>query len=214
MTSITRNNYDLRAEKSVALWDVPNAAVVSFIYQLPVGRGQKYGANFNKFVNGVFGGWQLSTINTFKNGSPIAIEANLNPASLFGGSQHADIVGDPNRPGPVAANPGCVAPSRIHTIQAWFNTCAFVPAPAGSFGNAPRYFSNLRAPGYAFTDLAIEKWFNVTEKVRTEFRTEMFNAMNHPILGEPFPGLGGSNFGHIGYADISRQIQLALKIYW
>jgi len=214
MTSVTRNNYDLRAEKSVDLFDVPNGAVVSFMYELPVGKGKRFGADFNKFTNAVLGGWQLSTINTFKQGSPIAIQANVNGASLFGGSQHANIVGNPSKPGTVTGNATCMAPAKIRTVEAWFNPCAFVAAPAGEFGNAPRYFSNLRAPGYTFTDLAIEKWFNITERVRTQFRTEMYNALNHPILGEPYPTLGSGNFGTIGYADISRQIQVALKIYW
>jgi hypothetical protein len=214
MTSVTRNNNNLRAEKSVDLFDTPNGAVISFMYELPVGKGKRYGASFNRFTNAMVGGWQLSTINTFKQGSPIAIQANVNGASLFGGSQHANVVGNPNRPGTVTANSNCPAPSQLHKVNAWFNTCAFVAAPAGDFGDAPRYFSNLRAPGYAFTDLAIEKWFNITERIRTQFRLEMYNALNHPILGEPYPTLGSGNFGTIGYADISRQIQVALKIYW
>jgi hypothetical protein len=184
------------------------------MYELPVGKGKKFGSSFNGFTDALLGGWQLSTINTFKQGSPIAIQSTVNNASLFGGTQHANVVGDPNRPGAVTGNPTCVAPSKIRTVEAWFNTCAFVAAPAGMFGDAPRYLSNLRVPGYGFTDLAIEKWFKITDRVRTQFRTEMYNALNHPILGEPYPNLGGGNFGTIGYADVSRQIQLALKIYW
>jgi hypothetical protein len=214
MESITRNNYDLKAEKSLDLWDIPNAAVVSFIYNLPVGTGMKFGSGFNRFENAALGGWEVSAINTFKQGSPLAIQADLNPASLFGGSQHSDVVGNPNLPGNFAANPGCAGPARVHTVQAWFNPCAFVAAPAGAFGDAPRYMGNLRAPGYAFTDMAIEKWFGIREFARAQFRAEMFNAFNHPILGEPYPSLGSGTFGTIGYADVSRQIQLALKIYW
>ena len=214
MTSIVRNNYDLKQEKSVDLWDIPNAAVVSFIWELPFGKGKMFGSDFNKFENTVLGGWQFSSINTFKQGSPLAIQANLNSASLYGGSQHPNVVGNPNVAGNIAGNPGCVGPSKVHTVQNWFNECAFTAAPAGSFGNAPRYMSNLRAPGYDFTDMAIEKWFGIREFARAQFRTEMFNAFNHPILGEPYPSLGSSTFGFIGYADVSRQIQVALKIYW
>ena len=214
MTSITRNNYDLRAEKSVDLWDIPNAAVVSFIYELPVGRGKKFGSSFNKVEDAILGGWQASAINTFKQGSPLAIQANLDSASLYGGAQHPNVVGNPNVAGNVAGNPGCTGPSKVRTVKNWFNPCAFTAAPAGSFGNAPRYMSNLRAPGYAFSDLAIEKWFGIREFARAQFRTEMFNAFNHPILGEPYPSLGSGTFGSIGYADVSRQIQVALKIYW
>ena len=213
-TSVTRNSYDLAAEKSEDEWDIPNAAVVSFIYQLPVGRGQKFGSNFSKVVNGLLGGWQVSAINTFKQGTPTAPQGNVYGASLFGGSQHVNVVGNPNVAGSFADNPGCVGPAQVHTVQHWFNPCAFAAADPGTFGDAARYLSNVRTPGYAFTDLAIEKWFNYKERIRAQFRTEMFNALNHPILGEPFATLGAGNFGTLAYADISRQIQLALKIYW
>ncbi len=214
MASITRDSNNLRAEKSVDLYDVPNAAVVSLIYRLPFGRGEKWGSKINRVTNAFLGGWQGSSISTFKQGSPLAMQVSANVASLFGGSEHANIVGNPNTPGPVAANPGCQAPSKLHTVQAWFNPCAFETPPAGSYGDSPRYLSNLRAPGYDFTDLAIEKWFQPIERIRLQFRAEMYNAFNHPILGEPYPTIGGGNFGTIGYADVSRQIQAALKIYW
>jgi hypothetical protein len=212
-TSITRNNYNLRAEYSEDEWSIPNAAVLSFIYQLPVGRGRKFGSGFNKPVDAVLGGWQFSAINTFKQGTPVGPQGNVNPASLFGGSQHVDVVGNPNIPGTVAANPGCAAPSKVRTVQAWFNPCAFVAAPAGSFGDAPRYLSYLRTPGYAFSDLAAEKWFYF-EHFRAQLRGEFYNALNHPIFGSPFATIGASSIGTISYADNPRQIQLALKIYW
>jgi len=212
-TSITRNNYDLGAEKSVDEWDIPNAAVFSFIYNLPFGRGQKFGSGFNGFENAVFGGWEWSTINTFKQGSPIAPQANNDPASLYGGNQHANIVGDPNKPGDMGGSTGC--PTTLHTAAAWYNPCAFALAAPGTFGNAPRYLSNLREPGYAFTDMAIEKWFDLRgEALRMQFRAEMFNAFNHPSLGGPFSNVGSSLAGVITYADISRQVQFALKFYW
>ncbi len=215
-TSITRNSYDLGAEKSVDEWDIPNSAVVSFIYNLPFGKGQKFGSGFNGLENAVLGGWEFSAINTFKEGSPIAPQANgINSGTLFGGNQHANIVGNPNQPGNLAGNPGCVGPTTLHTPAAWYNPCAFVvPTTPGDFGDAPRYLSNLRAPGYAFSDLAFEKWFNITEAVRMQFRSEMFNAFNHPSLGGPFSNVGSSLAGVITYADISRQIQFAVKFYW
>ena len=216
-TSITRNSYDLRAEKSEDEWDIPNAAVVSFIYNLPFGKGQKFGSGMNGAENAVLGGWEFSAINTFKEGSPIAPQANgINSGTLFGGSQHANIVGNPNQPGNLPGNPGCVGPTKLHTPAAWYNPCAFVvPSTPGDFGDAPRYLSNLRAPGYDFSDLAIEKWFNLKgEALRMQFRGEMFNAFNHPSLGGPFSNVGSGLAGVITYADISRQIQFALKFYW
>ena len=109
-----------------------------------------------------------------------------------------------------------MGPTKLHTPAAWYNPCAFVvPTTPGDFGDAPRYLSNLRAPGYDFSDLAFEKWFNLKgEALRMQFRGEMFNAFNHPSLGGPFSNVGSGLAGVITYADISRQIQFAVKFYW
>lgn len=212
--STTRNNYDLSAEKSVDEWDIPHGAVFSLVYNLPVGRGEKFGSNMNRATDAVIGGWEVSEITTMKSGVPISPQANINPASLYGGNQHAVQVGDPKTPGSFSGNPGCTGPSRVGTVAAWYNPCAFVAAPAGTFGSLPRYLDNLRTPGYDFSDISIEKWFNFKDAVKAQFRAEMFNAFNHPILGEPFSTVGASNAGSIAYADISRQIEFGLKIHW
>lgn len=212
---VVRNNYDLAAEKSVDYADTPNAAVFSYIYSLPVGTGKTFGSSFGKPANAVLGGWQVAGITSFREGTPIGINGNLNAASVYGGGQHALVVGNPNAPGTIAANPTCNAPSALKNISHWFNPCAFEPAPAGTFGNAPRYFSNLRTPNYNDTDLSISKWFNMGDKARTQFRAEFFNSFNHANLGPPTNvAVNTRNMGSLSYADIARQIQFALKVYW
>ena len=199
---VVRNTFDLAAEKSVDSGDIPHAAVFSYIYSLPFGRGKKFGSSFSKPVDAFLGGWQISGISSFKMGIPIAINGNLNAGSVFGGGQHANVIGNPNQ----IAQRG---------VTSWFNTSAFAAAAPGTFGNAPRYFSNLRAPGYDDTDLSVSKWFDTKDVIRTQFRVEAFNVFNHSNLGPPTNvTLGTSNFGTIVAADIARQIQLALKIYW
>jgi hypothetical protein len=94
----------------------------------------------------------------------------------------------------------------------WFNPAAFTQAPAYTFGNAPRYFSNLRAPGYVDEDLGIQKWFNLTEKFRMQFTAQMFNALNHANFDSPDINLGDSTMGEIGGTQGARQVQLSLKI--
>jgi hypothetical protein len=198
---VVRNSYDLSAERSVDWADIPNSAVVSYIYPLPVGKGKMIGSSFSKPVDALLGGWQVSGISTFKQGYPMAIGGNLNPASLYGGNQHANVVGNPNQ-------------IAHRSVTQWFNTSAFAAATPGTFGDAPAYFSNLRTPGYNNTDLAIQKWFNPLESLRVQFRAELFNAFNRANFGAPFATLGASNFGTIGYAGPARRVQLALKLYW
>jgi hypothetical protein len=192
--------------------------VVSYIYELPVGRGKKFGSNFRWPVEAVLGNWEVAGITSFKQGGPIAINGNLNAGSVYGGGQHVNVVGNPNTPGNLAGNPGCVGPTQIRTAQHWFNPCAFQQAAAGTFGNAPRFFSNLRNKGVDNTDLSVSKWFNTGDKLRTQFRADMFNVFNHsnlgPMLNSTYSASPTSSFGSLSFADISRQIQFALKIYW
>jgi hypothetical protein len=214
-SEVVRNNYNLAQEKSVAYGDTPNAAVVSYIYSLPVGRGKLIGSDWGKKTDTAFGGWQVAGVTTFDEGEPMGISANLNASSLYGGAQHANVVGNPNVPGNFAANPGCIGPTKLRNITYWYNPCAFVAAPAGTFGNAPRYFSNLRRPPYYDSDISLSKWTNIGDSVRMQFRAEFYNVFNHVNLGAPLsttPGTGSA--GSITLADIPRQIQFAAKFYW
>jgi len=210
---VIRNNYDLSADKSVDGSDIPQAAVFSYIYKVPYGRGQKFGGKMNRFADAAVGNWEISGVSSFKIGNPIAPNGNLNAASVFGGGQHANVVGDPNVAGPENGQTNC--PSKIRTADAWYNPCAFAPAAAGMFGNAPRFLSNLRNPGYDDTDLSISKWFNNDGRVRTQFRADMFNFVNHSNLGPDLNvTVGSTTAGKLSFADVPRQIQFALKIYW
>jgi hypothetical protein len=215
---VVRNNYNLAADKSVDGNDVPNSMVFSYIYDLPVGRGKKFGSNFNKPVDAVLGNWEVAGITSLKQGGPIAINGNLNAGSVYGGGQHVNVVGDPNVAGNLAGNPGCIGPTQVKTAAHWFNPCAFQQAAAETFGNGPRFFSNLRNARVDDTDLSVSKWFNTADTLRTQFRADMFNVLNHPNLGPclnaTYSSSPTSSFGSLSYADISRQIQFALKIYW
>jgi len=204
-TSI-RNYYNLAAEKSVDGSDIPHSLVVSYIYELPIGRGKKVASNISGPVNAVVGGWQVSGISTFKQGFPLSIAANGNSSGSFGGSQRPNIVGNIHVP--------------HQTINRWFNTSAFVNPEAFTFGTAPRYISTLRAPGYQNWDLAIQKYWRFGDLARLQFRGEMYNAFNHTNLYLPASGLGGtlggapSSGGSVTSTFEPRIIQFGLKILY
>jgi hypothetical protein len=107
--------------------------------------------------------------------------------------QRPNEVGDPNKAGPVAANPTCVAPSAIHTLQNWFNPCAFVQAPTGELGTAPR--APVYGPRFVNTDFSLIKDFPLSfrEATTLQFRAEFFNLFNH------------SQFYLNGYGDTGEQ---------
>jgi hypothetical protein len=102
--------------------------------------------------------------------------------------------------------------------NSWINMNAFAYAPYGNFGNTPRYFSNLRGPGYQNWDTALEKNWTIRESMRAQFRFESFNSFNHPNFYTPGAGnaqLGNPGaFGAITTAFQPRVVQFAGKFYW
>jgi hypothetical protein len=224
-----RNYYDLEADKSVDGTDVPQSLALNYVYELPVGKGKKFGSRMNGVADEVLGGWQVSGITHVQAGFPLSINASNNGASLWGGSQHANLTGA----GIKSAGCGGAPPSGgvshpfipVGTKYCFFNgqpsgnslgngQGAFSQAPAYTFGSAPRYFSNLRAPGYVDEDLGIQKWFNLTEKFRLQFTAQMFNAFNHANFDSPDINLGdaGTTMGEANNTQGPRQVQLSLKL--
>jgi hypothetical protein len=205
----TANYFNIAGEKSVDAGDIPQALVASYSYQLPIGRGKALGSGMGRIANAIVGGWEFSGIATFKGGIPL---------SVFG-NQWNSYGGDP-RPNYV---PG-VSPKPSHqkisnsVANSWANYSAFAYAPYGSFGNTPRYMSQLRGPHFTNWDSALEKNWAIRESMRAQFRFETFNSLNHPNFYAPGPGnmslYSPSIFGEITDAFPGRIVQFAGKFYW
>ena len=194
-----RNVYNLAAEKSVDATDTPHSFVLSYVYELPVGKGKKLGSGMNGVANAIVGGWQTSGTLTMKEGFPLTITSSGNGLNYFGAGQHVDVVGDYHL--------------AHRTPAEWFNTSAFAVAGSWSLGNAPRYFSDLRAPSFKTWDMSIQKYFPFQERYRFQFRLDLFNALNHPNFYSPNTFMGGG-FGTINQAWTPREMQAALRFYW
>lgn len=204
-----RNYYNLKAEWGVDSTDIPQSVVLNYVYALPIGKGKQIGGTMNTAADAVVGGWQIAGISNFKGGFPLGIgNGGANPSSVWGGNQHATVASGAN-----FKSGSCANGKSVGSDVCWFNTSVFSKTPAYQFGNVPRYFSNLRAPGYFDTDLAVQKWFSVGELLRIQFRAEMFNFANHANFNSPDVGIGDTNFGNVTNTQGPRQVQLALKIY-
>jgi outer membrane receptor protein involved in Fe transport len=225
----TQNNSDFRDFRKPAQeygssdFDVRHRFVINSIYELPFGHGKRFLGDVSGVTNQIVGGWQVATILSLSSGNWYTVlDANGNFANADGGaggvSQRPDTVGDPTKAGTVAANPSCMAPTKIRTQAAWFNTCAFVDPAAGSFGNTGR--NTIESPGIRNWDFSIFKFFQTTERTQLEFRAEFFNLPNHtnflfantgPQSGNNATILGTPQFGSLTAARDSRKIQFALK---
>jgi hypothetical protein len=201
-----RDNTNIAMNKSVDASDVPNSLVVSYIYQIPIGRGQAIGSHLPRAVDAAVGGWQISGISTFRNGVPLSLTDDNNTSYSMGGGQTPDQVHTPQK---VSRNWNAAGTGIID-----FDTSAFQQAENFTFGNTQRNLSYLRGPGTDKTDFALEKYFLFTEKLRAQFRIEAFDVFNHPVFTNPDTGLGDSNFGLISGAFQPRELQAAIKVLW
>ena len=206
-----RNFYNLKAEWSVDGSDIPESLVLNYVYDLPLGRGKKFGGNMNAVTDAIAGGWEISGITTAQSGFPMAIGSGTNSVTVFGGNQHAQLTGQPFKSGTCGGTNG-VPSIPVGSKYCFFNPAAFTSPAPFTFGNAPRYFSNLRAPGYVDQDLTFGKWFKFTEKFRAQIAVQMFNAFNHPNFGIPSAGVGSPTLGLSSSTQGARQMQGVLKI--
>lgn len=206
-----RNFYDLKADWSVDGDDIPQSLVLNYVYNVPVGRGRKFGGSMNRAEDAVAGGWEVSGITTAQSGFPMAIGPGTNSETVFGGNQHAQLTGQPLKTGTCGGTNG-IPSIPVGTKYCFFNPAAFEAPQPFTFGNAPRYFSNLRSPGYVDEDLTLAKWFNLAERFRLQFGVQMFNAFNHANFGIPAASVGSPNIGLSSSTQGARQMQGVLKL--
>ena len=194
---------NLRAEYGPTEFDVRHRFVMSYIWELPFGRGRHWGNSWNRAMDLAFGGWQVTGIHVLQSG--LALTATLGGANVvnLGGERRArpNLVGDPE------------LPESERTLARWFNTDAFAAfAVPQAFGNAG--VGIMRGPGVANFDFTLAKSFQVTDRRYFQFRTEIFNAFNHPNFGPPNIARDSSGFGQILSAAPARIIQFGVKFYF
>ncbi|MBV9771438.1 MAG: carboxypeptidase regulatory-like domain-containing protein [Bryobacterales bacterium] len=208
----------------------PQRFVVNYSYDLPF--GQHTGA-----LGLLANRWNVSGVTTVQDGTPLTItdqgggtvydlggydtaRAQMCPGTTYGSVATSGSI--TQRLGGVAGGPG------------YFNINAFCPAPLAPYGEAagiygaPTLFGNsgqgiLLGPGNFNWDISIVKTFRITERQQVIFRTEFFNAFNHPQFANPGATPGSSacancavntpgTFGQIIATSVNPRImQFALK---
>lgn len=191
-----QNVYNLAAERGLADFHRQHQFAASFNYDLPFGEGRHWGAGMKGLSQAVFGGWQVNGIVTVLSGRPFTPQY----AAADVGQQRPDRVGDPraNIPAGLAFNPAAFARPQA--------------ADDGDFyGNAGRNI--LIGPGFQNVDLSLFKTFTLKSRLRLQFRTEVFNILNHPNFQVPVFLLDNTNVGtYTSTASNAREMQFALKL--
>ncbi len=178
-------------------------------YDLPVGKGRKWGSSMGRAADFVIGGWKMSTIVTWRSGLPINVGLNangINPANnqayrflqRNGGGLRPDRVGEANSGTDPKTNRFAFLSPTAYRVQA-LNTP----------GNAAR--NSAYGPRLFNTDFALRKEFKITDRQAAEFRWESFNFFNTVNFQNPATTLGNTNFGAITGAGDGRVMQLAIR---
>lgn len=205
-----QNVRNLAGEKGPTSFDVTFVNVTSVVYQLPFGKGRRFGSNWNRGIDGVLGGWEINTINTANTGNPINVYYSPTAANDVTGltqDWRGQAFQRPNVSG------SGISQSKSDMINHYFAGYTFTTPPANApFGNLGR--NAFRAPGLEQWDMAVDKRFAITERVGLQFRSELFNFLNHTNFGLPNQVTTNSAFGTIRTTYPARQVQFALKLAW
>jgi Carboxypeptidase regulatory-like domain/TonB dependent receptor len=193
-----QNLYDKKAEWGPCYYDATHVLTSYATYDLPIGRGRKFGKDMNKALDAVVGGWQANAILSLHTGFPLTVSAD-------------DASGTNSR----GSRANCIAPVHILGKQnspsggyQWFDPSSFAPAVTGTFGTCG--VGTVRGPGLHTLDFSLAKFFSFTERQKLEFRAEAINLTNTPILNSPNAGLG-STLGLLQSSQGARNVQFALK---
>ncbi len=197
--------------------------VLSYVYNLPSPK------RFNAFVDNLLGGWSVAGVTTIQSGLPLSLFAN-NFTNAFGitadrvqiaaGCTHADLTTSgsvTSRLGGLSGGPGYFNRVCINGLTATGGAPAFPliePGGGTNFGNSA--VGLVTGPGQNNSDIAIIKRTRVGflgEGGNIEFRTELFNAFNHPQFANPGQSASFASYGQItGTSVNARIIQFGLKV--
>jgi hypothetical protein len=216
---------NLRLERSVSQFNIPQIAQFSWVYQLPFGKGKTFGSNWNRAVDAVLGGWQVNGVYRWDDGLPLILYLNNGTNVPTYGSQRPNLPSDLQNSGTVGpngnyfsnaagaatdkGNPITEPNGNVCYASAWY-PCQFFD------GNAPRVLPKNRAPGTNNVTASLFKQFPLwKESTKLEFGVEAFNLFNHVQFGAPATTVGQSNFGMItNQANSPRELQLRAKLYF
>ena len=191
---------DFRLDRSRSDFDRTHILQGATVWEVPVGKGQRFLSSSSGIVNQLLGGWTINSIFAYMTGEPFSVMAGGDSTTAPGGrisnAAHTTraIVQQPISaqlqylPGQTFVGP-VLFPSTTALPCGQDPTAAFcIPAP-GQNGAGRNIFT---APNYWNVDFGFIKTFQIRDRFKIQFRTEMFNALNHGNFDNPRDASVGS----------------------
>ncbi len=172
---------DLRKCRADSLFDARHIISMNYVYDLPVGRGQRFLGSANPVINTILGGWSTSGIVTYRTGFPFSTHTGTFPINF---TQDAPAVFNGDQQ---AVRKGIHTDSTTGAIQFFADQTAASGAFSFPFGGDTGTRNPVHGPGYANVDIAVSKNFTMpwSEQHKLQFRWEAFNVFNHTNFAAP-----------------------------
>jgi hypothetical protein len=202
------NLANLKGERGQSAYNQPLNNTLTAIWDLPYGKGQYFGADANRLMQTVAGGWQFTMIETATSGQPVNLiysePSQFDVSDLL--NYRPNVSGDPKSPRGLWSK-------KATSLNGYLNsTTVTVPTDVSHpYGNAGR--NSLRDNAFYQTTAGLHKQFPLwSEDSNLDFRVEAFNLLNNVNYTAPDSNRQDGGFGNItGYLP-PRQLQLALKL--
>jgi hypothetical protein len=182
-----QDNNNLQGERALSSQDVPQRLVVSYVLDLPFGKGKKFFSGVIDVAEKLVGGWGADGVTIFQRGFPLVFtNGQLNGTTLFGGGSRPNLAASCKTAVPSAATAKLGDPNNPGAPR-WFNPSCFTAPPDFTFGNEPRADPRLRSEGVDNFDFSLFKRtrFGANDRLDLEFRTEFFNIFNRTQFAPP-----------------------------
>jgi hypothetical protein len=167
--------------------------VTTALYDLPFGRGKRIGANWNRVLDGVAGGWTVSGVLMEQSGQFLNVQ--------YSG---ADILHNRVRSGRPDCVPGVSFYPANQSISQFLNRGAFALPAAGTFGSCER--NAVNGPGINSVNLSVQKVLKLREGATFRIIGQALDAFNHPIFNNPNTTITSGGFGRITSVNGSRNL--------
>ncbi|MEO7145067.1 MAG: hypothetical protein ABI165_16340, partial [Bryobacteraceae bacterium] len=184
------------------------------VYELPLGRGRRFGEHLSSWLNGIAGGWVLSGLGTWQSGAPLTVMAGVGTSPAGAAANRANRIS--------SGNLSHSGQSRGRAAGEWFDTTAYqlppyidpgVSNPAREFGTAG--IGTVTGPSFFNYDANLQKQFPLRERATLSLRIDCFDPFNVPMLNNPDVTVSSATFGQIRSSNANynpRTFQFGMRV--